>query len=250
MEERKAKHSKRRHNSLTRTLILIICIVTMIISGYHIIVWYRENKKSQKVINKIQNTIKIENDETVVDFEELKKQNSNTVAWLKVEGTEIEYPVVKGKDNSFYLTHSFDDSYNNAGWIFADYNNTFDGEDKHIVIYGHNRRDGSMFGSLKNVLEKDWCSNEKNRTITFITEEGNIEYQVFSVYKIENEDYYITTKFNSNEEFEKFITTIKNRSIYDFGTDIKKTDKVLTLSTCANNNKYRVVLHAKQADER
>lgn len=179
-----------------------------------------------------------------------EKQNSNTVAWLKVEGTEIEYPVVKGKDNSFYLTHSFDNSYNNAGWIFADYNNTFDGEDENIVIYGHNRRDGSMFGSLKNVLEKDWCSNEKNRTITFSTEEGNIKYQVFSVYKIENEDYYITTKFNSNEEFEKFITTIKNRSIYNFETNVAKTDKVLTLSTCANNNKYRVVLHAKKVNER
>ena len=75
-------------------------------------------------------------------------QGSQTVGMCKA--FYDEYPVVKGSNNSFYLNHCFDKSYNSAGWIFADYRNKFDNTDKNIVIYGHNMRDGSMFGSMLN----------------------------------------------------------------------------------------------------
>ena len=158
----------------------------------------------------------------------------------------MEYPVVKTTNNSFYLNHSFDKSKNLAGWIFADCKNKFDNTDKNIVIYGHNMRDGSMFGSLKNILNSDWYDNEENTNITLFTENEKCIYKVFSVYKIENEDYYIKTEFSNDSEFEKFIETLKKRSIKNFNIDISKEDSILTLSTCANNNKYRVVLHAKK----
>lgn len=246
MESKKSKHSKNRKTNYLRLLIILICIISMLVSGFQILKWLKENRQSKEIKNKIINTVTVENDNLIVDFKKLKEENGNTVAWIKVNETNIEYPVVKGKDNNFYLTHSFDDSYNSAGWIFADFNNIFDGTDKHIVIYGHNRRDGSMFGSLNNVLEKKWCDNKDNRKITFVTEKGNITYEVFSVYKIEKENYYTKTRFNSNDEFEEFITTLKKRSIYDFGIDVQKTDKILTLSTCANDNNFRVVVHAKK----
>ena len=158
----------------------------------------------------------------------------------------MEYPVVKSTNNSFYLNHSFDKSKNSAGWIFADYKNKFDNTDKNIVIYGHNMRDGSMFGSLKNILSSDWYDNEENTNITLYTENGERIYKVFSIYKIESEDYYIKTEFSNENEFEKFIEKLKKRSIKNFNIDISKEDSILTLSTCANNNKYRVVLHAKK----
>jgi sortase B len=158
----------------------------------------------------------------------------------------VEYPVVKSTNNSFYLNHSFDKSKNSAGWIFADYKNKFDNTDKNIVIYGHNMRDGSMFGSLKNILSSDWYDNEENTNITLYTENGERIYKVFSIYKIESEDYYIKTEFSNENEFEKFIEKLKKRSIKNFNIDISKEDSILTLSTCANNNKYRVVLHAKK----
>ena len=246
MKHSKSKHSKIKHKNCISLFILLICIITMLISGFYILKWFRENRRNKKVINNIISSVAVQNEELLVDFQKLKKENKNTVAWLKVEGTNIEYPVVKENDNSFYLTHGFDDSYNSAGWIFADYTNLFDGTDKNIVIYGHNRRDGSMFGSLKKVLENKWCENLDNRSIILVTEKGNIKYEVFSVYKIKNENYYITTKFNSNDEFKEFIYTLKERSIYNFETDVEKTDKILTLSTCADNNQYRVVLHAKK----
>ena len=122
----------------------------------------------------------------------------------------------------------------------------FDNTDKNIVIYGHNIRDGSMFGSMLNILNAKWYENEENTNITLYTENEKCMYKVFSIYKIENEDYYIKTEFKNDNEFEDFIKTLKKRSIKDFNVDVSKDDNILTLSTCANNNKYRVVLHAKK----
>ena len=108
------------------------------------------------------------------------------------------------------------------------YKNKFDGTDKNIVIFGHNRRDGSMFGTLKNVLEKKWYTNENNKYITLVAEKKSYKYEIFSVYKIKDEDYYITTGFDNNDKFKEFVDTLKNRSIYDFGNLVEKTDKIKT----------------------
>lgn len=144
------------------------------------------------------------------------------------------------------MNHSFYKSKNSAGWLFADYKNKLDDTDKNIVVYGHNRRDGSMFGTLKNILNKEWYDNTDNMDIVYMDIRGKHIYKIFSIYKIENEDYYITTQFNNDSEYKKFLTTIKSRSIKDFNVEISETDSILTLSTCDNNNKYRVVLHAKR----
>ena len=147
--------------------------------------------------------------------------------------------------NIYYLKHNFNKESNSAGWIFADYKNKVDGTDKNLVIYGHNMRDDSMFGSLKNILNDDWHNEEENKYVTFVTENDNSIYEVFSVYQVADEDYYITTDFKDNE-FNDFIKTINSRSKFDFDVDVNENDNILTLSTCANNNKYRVVLHAKK----
>ena len=236
-------------------IINIICVILigiLIYSGIKIYNWYKENQNSKKITDQISETITIQQDENeeqkqyIVDFNSLKEQNDETVAWIKVNNTNIEYPIVKKSNNSYYLTHSFDKSYNSAGWPFADYKNEFDGTDKNIVMYGHNRIDGSMFATLKGVLSPEWYNNEENRNIIFNTENENSIYEVFSVYQIENEEYYIQTEFKTEDKFEKFIETIKKRSIKDFGVEVTSEDSILTLSTCANNNKYRVVLHAKK----
>ena len=181
------------------------------------------------------------NEEYKIDFAKLKQKNSDAIAWIKVNGTDIDFPVVKGTDNSYYLTHNFDKEKNKAGWIFADYRNKFDGTDKNIIIYGHNMKNGSMFASLKDVIKEEWYNNENNKYIALITENENCKYQVFSVYQIETEEYYLQTNISN---FKEFVEKIKGRSKKDFNVDIKETDSILTLSTCADNTKYRVVLHA------
>lgn len=245
----KRYNNNKHYKKIILTIIFWIFIVIMLISGIKIFKWAKENKESNEIIDEVKNTISIDDnidnvEKYNVNFEKLKQTNSDTIAWIKVNGTNIEYPIVKTTNNDFYMTHTFDKKNNSAGWVFMDYENKFDGTDNNLVIYAHNRRDGSMFGTLKNILTEEWQSNIDNFKISFITETEKSEYQVFSVYTIESEDYYITTNFETDNKFEKFIDTIKSRSIKDFDVDISTEDHILTLSTCANNNKYRVVLHA------
>ena len=248
------KKKKRKTKNIIIPILLLIFISIMIFTGIKIFNWLKENKDSNDIIEDIQDSISIDdNTDTVdkynVDFDSLKQKNSDTIAWLKVNGTSIEYPVVKTTNNDFYMTHSFDKSYNSAGWVFMDYKDKFDGTDNNMVIYGHNRRDGSMFGTLKNILTEKWQNNTDNFIIPLITENEKSEYRVFSVYRIEKEDYYITTNFGTDNEFQKFIDKIKSRSVKNFDVDVNTEDHILTLSTCADNNKYRVVLHAKKITE-
>ena len=248
----RAKHYNKNKTNIPIIILMIFFIILLFFSGTKIVIWYMNNQNNKKISDEIAEFVTVDetkedNEEKyVVDFEKLKEKNSNVVAWLKVNGTNIETTVVKTTDNDYYLTHNFNKEYNSAGWIFADYKNKVDGTDKNLVIYGHNMRDDSMFGSLKWVINEDWYNNEDNKYITLITENETQVYEVFSVYQIEKEDYYIQTNFNTEKEFNTFAQTIKKRSKKDFNVDVNENDNILTLSTCANNNKYRVVLHAKK----
>ena len=214
------KKNKKYKKAILNLILYIILLSILIYSGIKIFKWYKDKTNNNKIAEQIKSTVIVE------------EENGD------------EYPVVKGTNNSFYLNHSFDKSNNSAGWIFADYRNKFGNTDKNIVIYGHNMRDGSMFGSMLNILNAKWYENEENTNITLYTENEKCIYKVFSVYKIKNEDYYIKTEFKNDNEFEGFIKNLKKRSIKDFNVDVSKDDNILTLSTCANNNKYRVVLHS------
>ena len=185
-------------------------------------------------------------DKYAVDFNGLKSINPDTKAWIKVNGIGLDIPVVQGEDNSYYLKHSFDKSYNVRGWAFADYRNRLDGTDKNIVIFGHNRKDGNMFSKMTEILEQEWYDEAENKNVTFITEGGETTYEVFSIYQIEVEDYYIKTNFRTDEEYQDFLNLIKSRSTKDYNMNLTAKDKILTLSTCGKDNKHRIVLHAKE----
>lgn len=176
----------------------------------------------------------------------LKQSNNDTVGWLTVKGTNVNYPVVQSSNNSYYLNHDFTKKVNSMGWIFMDYRNNKTDLSKNTIIYGHNVSQTSkiMFGSLKNTLEDKWYNNDQNLTIVFNTEKSDMNWKVFSVYKITNTNDYLYTDFDSDDEFLDFVDMIKKRSIYDFKTEVNKDDKILTLSTCQNNGTYRLVVHA------
>ena len=247
MTKRRLKPKYRKILNILVIIFSIICLIFAIYSIFNIIHWKKDVTNNKDIIEKLKENITIEEekDSYNIDFESLKKQNNDTVAYLKVNGTNIDYIVVKGNDNSYYLKHSFNKEYNIAGWIFADYHNKFDGTDKNLIIYGHNTKNGSMFGTLKNILDKNWQENKDNLKIILVTENGQYEYQVFSTYSIIPEDYYINTEFKNNTEFDKFVKTLKSRSVYDYGLEISGEDKILTLSSCIGDGSKRVVLHAK-----
>ena len=181
-----------------------------------------------------------------VDFTELKNKNSDTVAWIQVGGTNINYPVVQTTDNKYYLTHAFDKSYNEAGWVYSDYRNDWNNLKENTIIYGHGRWDKTVFGSLKNVLTSTWQNNKDNHIVHLSTPTENTLWQVFSVYQSDAESYYLTTTFYQNEAaHQEFLDTMISRSVYPFGTTVTTNDKILTLSTCAEDNIHRIVLQAK-----
>ena len=180
-----------------------------------------------------------------VDLNPYLKINSETVAWLQVNGTIISYPVVKHKDNSFYLNHDFYKRKTDVGAIFADYRNNFDELDDNTIIYGHNIINGTMFGQLPRVLRKNWQSNQNYHYIKLSTKKTNTIWKIFSTYEIEPTIDYLQTIFNSTETYNQFINLIKKRSTYNFETEVEIDDKIITLSTCNNTGNKRVVVHAK-----
>ena len=164
----------------------------------------------------------------------------------KVEGTIINYPFVQSKDNNYYLRRSYDKTYNTGGWIFLDYRNNINNLSKNTVIYGHDRKDDSMFGSLSNIYTKKWQNDKNNHIIKISTETENTMWQIFSIYHLPATSDYIKTSFANDNEFQSFINLISNRTMFNFGTKATVNDKILTLSTCYGSaGKERTVVHAK-----
>lgn len=266
------KKKKRYLKRWVWTAFLIIFLLIIAFSLFKIFFWAKDNKDTKSVIDDISNNTKVEEtkddentelinepetkDETNdywyyikqplinVDINALKEKNKDTVGWINVNNTNINYPYVQGKDNKYYLNHSYDKSYNEAGWVFLDYRNNSTLSDKNNILYAHSRLDKTMFGSLSKTLKSNWYNNKDNHIIRLSTEIENTMWQIFSVYKIPEETYYITTNFSNDSEYEKFLNIIKERSIHNFNTDININDKVLTLSTCYSDTE-RTVVHAK-----
>ena len=179
-----------------------------------------------------------------VDFDELQKRNSQTVGWIQVGGTNINYPFVQTDNNDYYLTHDFDRQYNAAGWVYMDYRNNPNGNNRNTIIYGHSRLDQTMFGSLKNILTNGWLNNPDNYIVKLSTESENTLWQVFSVYHVPTTNDYLQTSFNNDQQYQEFLDMLKNRSAHNFNTNVNSDDRILTLSTCYGYTD-RVVLHAK-----
>ena len=256
MSKSVGKHSKEKSTKYKFPFFRLISLIIVIICLVYIWNWNKENEHSNTIMQLakeaiVENTTSEENSENsiIIDFDRLRKINPDVVGWISVNNTNIDYPVVQSSDNSFYLSHSLDKEYNAAGWPFLDYRVKLDKTDKNITIYGHNRKDGSMFGSLKNILQSEWYNNEENLQIRFITDDGTYNYQVFSIYQIAKETYYTDNSFLDDNEYTDFLNELKSRSKVDFGVKVTNNDKILTLSTCADNNYYRVVLHAKLIEE-
>ena len=180
-----------------------------------------------------------------VNLNDLKNINNEVVGWIQVNNTNVNYPYVLHSDNSYYLNHQLDKSYNTAGWVFMDYrNNSNTYLNKHTILYAHGLYNKALFGSLKNILDPNWYNNEENLVIKTVDETDSYLWQIFSIYKIETTNDYIQTDFKDEQDFNEFINLIKNRSIKDFNTTINNDDKILTLSTCYNHD-VKLVIHAK-----
>lgn len=265
---------KKKNKITCKIWILIICsslfLSIFLISLVNIFFWANDNKKTKETVKEIEKIVTVDTKEDTedtelvnkpldtnndywyyttfplidVDLTELKKKNSDTIGWINVNNTNINYPIVHYTDNDYYLHHSYDKTKNEAGWIYLDYRNNENLTDRNNIIYGHYRKDKTMFATLLNALDYSWYNNKDNHIIRISTENENTLWQIISVYKIPVESYYIKVNFNNDNDYAEFLNTIVERSIHNFNTEVNIEDKILTLSTCYSDD-IRMVIHAK-----
>lgn len=273
----KTNFLKQTNNRILNTCGLIIILIVTISFGYVFYDNYKSMNKDttiKKSVNDIiQNTnvtdiIKdLENDNVQDDVQDdvqnnvqnnntnkgnvinndiaaLLTVNPDTIGWLKVNNTNINYPVVQAINNDYYLKHNFNLEEDNNGWVFLNYKNSYKELDDNTIFFAHNRyHSGIMFGTLQNTLKSNWYKNPDNLIINFKTLYKNYEFKIFSIYKIKLTSDYLSTDFVNNDAKLKFLNKLKQRSIYNFNYNPNPEDKIITLSTCANEQS-RIVLHA------
>ena len=245
-------------------IILTICLILIIYSSINIILWHKNNLDNTALIKqvteetpisetkKVTITDDIQIEKNSYDFNSLVSQNPDTVGWITVPNTEINYPVVKSADNEFYLKHSFDKSYNAAGWIYADYRNKCDDTDKNLIIYGHNRLNNNMFGTLENTLTSSWIDDQSNHYINYSSLNNSNIYEVFSIFICNSEDSvnYLRTEFSSDNDYLAYIENIKELSTHNFDVNLTSSDKIISLYTCHGLNNERLIVFAKLVEEK
>lgn len=166
----------------------------------------------------------------VVDFEDLKKINPDVVGWICIEGTNINYPVVQGLDNSFYMTRLFDTNANSAGSIFMDYRNEPDMSCRNTVLYGHNMKNGTMFHQITEYRQQDFY--DQHPTALFMTPGGNYKIEFVAGYVTDLNSDAWKIEFGSDREFSLWLSGAMAQSTFISTREPAPQDRVITLSTC------------------
>ena len=239
-------------------LILISIVVGSF--GYVFVRNYVSMQEVSQIQEDVNNTIS-KADEIVEEPEDVEKEsglqiknryidaltsiNPDVVGYLKVNNTNVDYPVVLGTDNVYYLEHNLYKEYDQNGWIYMDFRNSVTSLNDNTIIYGHNMYySGVMFGTLHRVLNSSWQEDPTNLVISFNTAYETMNWQVFSIYTIPKTSDYLRVSFDDDNDKMDYINMVKGRSKKDYEQEVTANDKILTLSTCTGNN-ARLVIHAK-----
>lgn len=235
-------------------VIVILLISIMLISSYILYKNYKEEYKQEEIFKELNNVAVEENNKTEnnidINVDNLYKINKDIMGWLKIENTNINYPVMQTKDRpNFYLDKNFYKQYSFMGTPYIDENCNIENSNN-IIIYGHHIKENKMFGELEKYKSKDYYNSHK--IIKFYTRDTMIEYEIISVFKTTVYDdvgfkYYQFYNIEKEKEFNTFVNKCKELSFYEIKETAKFGDKLITLSTCEYSNKNgRLVIIAKQ----
>ena len=181
----------------------------------------RDSKKSKEP-----NTAK-----TSIDFEGLSAINSDIVGWIKLDGSVIDYPVVKCDNNDYYLEHLFDKQVNSSGCIFLDCRNSSDFFSRNSVIYGHHMKNGSMFSAITNYKNQSFY--DEHPLFQLYTPNANYEVEIFAGYVADLQDNAWNTDFVNDDDFLKWLDERFQKSVFQSDVRPAADDKIVTLSTCS-----------------
>ena len=268
----KKEKKKGRMGGIIRNLVLIIAAAVFLFSAYQLVMIYLEYKKGTDEYDKIrqyavESPVKEEtkeNDEAEgeeegeeaqevqepqgpqIDFEALKVVNPDVVGWIEIETLDISYPIVQTTDNDHYLHYTFEGQRNANGAIFLEHTNSSDFEDCNTIIYGHNMRNGSMFGTFRKLHEQ---SNLTSPYVWICTPKHTWRYKIFSVHtaSVTGETYTLFSM--ADEQFAEYLKSMKSASELQLDAEADKDDKVITMSTCTGNSSTRFVIQAKRLEK-
>ena len=255
---------------MNRKIYIIISVVlaaVLAVSTFFIIRNKMDSAKQNEVYDNLAEIVEDEPDEEnegitysedkdyLAEYYELYQQNNDMVGWIKVDDTNINYPVMQSIDEpNFYLKHKFDKTYSAYGCPYVQENCDVQKPSDNIIIYGHHMNDGSMFTGLMKFTDKSFWENHK--TIEFDTLTDQNQYEVIAVFKTvvytdseESFKYYEFTDAENAEDFDEYVAKCKELSLYDTGVTAEYGDKLISLSTCEySHNNGRLVVVAKRVD--
>ena len=198
------------------------------------LIWVPEEVSDDPVLEELKKT----------DLSALREVNPDVVGWIRVPDTKIDYPVVQGEDNEYYLKHTWQNSENSVGSIFMDYRSSPALTDFNTLIYGHNMRGGSMFASLRSYSQQRYY--EEHPYVYLVADNGVFRFEVFSAYKAELDASAYGLSFQQRETREKFLADAAEKSDIETGIEPGVRDRILTLSTCSGAGyDNRWVVHAR-----
>lgn len=192
--------------------------------------------------------------ERMLQVQELQKENPDVVGWIEIEGTNINYPVLQGTDNSYYMTHNYKKEETKDGSIFLDKDYDWSIPSSNLLMYGHNMGDGAMFQDLLKYENEEFY--KQHPIVRFTTATEDAEYEIISAFKsrvyYKSEKnvfrYYYFINADNEEEYNEFVSNAKEASFYDTGKAAEYGDQLMTLSTCSyhtEDGRFAVVARKK-----
>lgn len=243
------KDKKKKSNRILN-IIMIFAICIIVYGIWSVIALKMQYKKAGEEYEKLRKAMDISSEENLlnkdapnvnIDLERLKKENPDTVGWIYYPCLNINYPIMKDEDNTYYIKHTFSGDKNDIGSIFLDCIASEDFTDDNTFLYGHNAMDGSMLGSLKNIREEGVV--EKNPYFWIYTENGWQKYSIFSYHDAKKTDDTFKIKFDNEEEHKAFLEHIVELSEEKIDVKVSEKDKIVTLATCTSDSSIRFVVH-------
>lgn len=263
-----SKKRKRQKMSLPRQIVFVIALMVFVGAAGVIIDHYVTGWRAEKALNdlekyKVEQVADLETEKGTVigEYVELYKKNPDIIGWIKIEGTNINYPVMHTPgDPEYYLRRDFDQQYSLSGTPFLDGSSDIFLPTCNWTIYGHHMKDGTMFMDVTKYADRDFY--EEHKIIEFDTiykETGQAKYEVMAAFyaEIKNVDeggfkYYQYAGITTEESFNEYVAGVKSESEYDTGVEAEYGDQLITLSTCnyhVGDGRGRFAVVAKRIDE-
>lgn len=254
MRAKRLKKSKKKY-IIIPLIILLIILLSYLFYNFYI------NTRDKNLNGELQNELiynfadnsNLEEENVINKVKDLQKENEDVKAWIKINDTNINYPVVQANDNEYYLYRNYKKENSNYGSIFIDSNSNIENPNSNIIMYGHNMKDGSMFKDLLKYSDKEYFNNHKY--IEFVTNTSFNTYEIIAVFKsrifYKNEEnvfrYYQCTDLNDEEDYNYYINNCKQLSFYDTGVNAEYGEQIITLITCEYSSENgRMVVVAKK----